>query len=422
MNPTRRTMMAGVAWAAWTAAGGARAQTSETLAQLVVRTREARLAGDAATWREGALGTLALAPEHPDLLISAARASASLGHADEALRLLGDAAQRGAGFDPARFPEMAALDFSAGAGLTVAERATANLAPIARGTRHVDLPGPQCEGVAYDPRTRRLFSGSSDGRVFAVAENGEVSTFTEGLQQVLGMKVDARRRRLWLVSSRFPNLFAAAQQADVGYGGVRAYDVDSATLVGSWDLDERPLVHGFNDIALARNGEAYVTDSATGSVYRASHRSGALELFYRSDNLTILNGLALARDQRRLFLAHVEGVSVLDLRNRQARRLAVPASAAVNSIDGLAWLGRDLIGVQSSPYLARLVRIRLDRQGEAVASVGVLNARAPAEYSYTTCAVGGDAVYLVGGTPAPDPYGGPPLAPSPSPHLLRVDL
>jgi hypothetical protein len=222
------------------------------------------------------------------------------------------------------------------------------------------------------------------------------------------------------VSGRYPNLFAASPDPDTRYGGVRSFDIDSGRQAGAWDLDERPIRHGFNDLALARDGRVFITDSAASSVYLLSPGSARLELFYQSDQITFPNGIALAADQRRLFIAHVEGLSVLDIERRDAQRLPVPADAAVNSIDGLAWRGSDLIGVQNSPYFERLAQIELDARGEAVTRVVALNARHPAEYSYTTCAVARDAIYMVGGSPAPNPYGGAPLAQTPAPHLLRV--
>jgi hypothetical protein len=293
---------------------------------------------------------------------------------------------------------------------------------VARGARFADLPAPECEGVAYDPRTDRLFTGSADGRILAVSAGGQTSIFAQGLLQVLGMKVDAQRRLLWIVTGRFPNLFAAAQDPDIGYSGMRSFDLESGRQVGAWDLDERPIIHGFNDLALARDGRVFITDSAGGSVYLLSPSAGRLELLYRSDDLTFPNGVALARNQRRLYIAHVEGLSVLDIERREARRLSTPANAAVNSIDGLAWRGPHLIGVQNSPYFERLALIELDARGDAVTRVVALNARHPPEYSYTTCAVGRDAIYVVGGSPAPNPYGGPPLVQTPAPHLLRVPV
>ena len=59
-----------------------------SLLELATRTREARLAGDAKAWLEHGQATLARAPEHPDLLISTARALAANGRDGEALDLL----------------------------------------------------------------------------------------------------------------------------------------------------------------------------------------------------------------------------------------------------------------------------------------------------------------------------------------------
>lgn len=416
MRISRRSVLAFAA----AAATSAHAQENERLWDLVARTREARLAGDVANWRTLGLRTLAKAPDHPDLLISAARASAAAGDSGAAVRFLNDAAMRGAGFEPARFPEFATFDF--GAHESLIARTQANLAPVRGGARFADLPGPDCEGVEVDPVSRDVFTGSSDGRIFAVSEAGEVRLFAEGLQQVLGLKVDRRRRLLWVVSGRFPNLFAPNDDPEAGKSGLRLFDLRTGAQEGAWDLDERPTVlHGLNDIALARNGDVYVTDTPTGAVYRLT-RAREMELFYRADDLTFINGIVISPDQRTLYVAHVEGLSAIDIRRRTATRLPVPADVSVNSIDGLSWLGDELIGVQPSPYLARLLRIRLNGAGDAVVGASPILARTPAEYSYTTCAVGRDAVYLVGGAPNGSPYGDPPLVSEPSPHLWRVPV
>jgi hypothetical protein len=227
---------------------------------------------------------------------------------------------------------------------------------------------------------------------------------------------------LWAISGRFPNLFAPQSNGpDVGHSSVRTFDLRNGREAGAWVLDERPTLHGFNDLAIARNGDVFVTDTPTGAIYRIPRGERSLELFCASDRLSFLNGLIITPDQRRLYVAHVEGLSVIDISSRVIRQVAVPANTAVNSMDGLAWLGHDLIGVQPSPYLARLARIRLDSSGETVTSVSAVIARTPAEYSYTTCAVGRGAVYLVGGNPAVSGAGAP-LASEPSPHIWRIPV
>jgi hypothetical protein len=54
-----------------------------------------------------------------------------------------------------------------------------------------------------------------------------------------------------------------------------------------------------------------------------------------------------------------------------------------------------------------------------VTGVTVLTSRTPAEYSFTTAAVGGDYVYAVGGDPAVD-AAGKALAPEPKPQIVRL--
>jgi sugar lactone lactonase YvrE len=154
-------------------------------------------------------------------------------------------------------------------------------------------------------------------------------------------------------------------------------------------------------------------------VYRV--HAGKLELFVRDEHLTIANGIVLAPDQTRLYVASVEGISAVDVRTRKVQRLSVPADANVNSIDGLAYDRGDLIGVQGSPYLARVVRITLGNGGRSVTRVSTMSSRSPAEYGQTTAAVAGDQLYVVAGSPAVDTTGSP-LAKEPKPQILRIPL
>ena len=115
------------------------------------------------------------------------------------------------------------------------------------------------------------------------------------------------------------------------------------------------------------------------------------------------------------------GLSLIDSRTRRVERVAVSNDMSVNSIDGLAYDHGDLIGVQSSPYLARVVRIALARDGRSVTRVSTMNSRSPLEYNQTTAAVAGDQLYVIGGAPAAD-TAGVPLAKEPKPQIVRIPL
>ncbi len=399
------------------------AEPPRTLLEWVRDTRAARLKGDHRAWLEAGLHALALAPDHPDLLISVARARAALGQAKESIALVRQAVDRGAGIDVARIPELQRLPPSPELEALI-DDARRNLGSVPRAQIFAlisDSAAP--EGITYDPVSRRVFVGTIHGEILQVDERGQVSVFVprdSGLLQVLGLKVDPDRKLLWAVNGIFPELLSSeAPKPEVGVGGIHAFRLADGKVAGKYWLDERPLLHGFNDLALARNGDVYVTDSAQAAVYRV--HAGKLELFVRDEHLTFANGTVLAPDQKRLYVASVEGISLVDVPTRKVRRLAVPANASVHSIDGLAYHRGDLIGVQSSPYLGRVVRISLGIDGRSVRRVSTLSSRSPVEYSQTTAVVAGDQLYVVAGTPAVDTAGAP-LAKEPKPQIVKIPL
>lgn len=91
------------------------------------------------------------------------------------------------------------------------------------------------ENVAFDANTGSFFVGSTrKGKILRVTADGTVSDFVgprgHGLWMVAGMKADAERRRLWVVSSY-----------GSGLEGYQARKGSPAALV-SFDLDSgRPV-------------------------------------------------------------------------------------------------------------------------------------------------------------------------------------
>jgi hypothetical protein len=297
------------------------------------------------------------------------------------------------------------------------------MAPVPRAETFTLLPS-SAEGIAYDPVSRRLFAGP-EGRIVQIDEAGKVSPFVSGngLRQVYGIKVDPERRLLWAVSGRFPDIVPGPTPPpeDVGTGGVHVYHLDRAERIAAYELDERPVLHGLNDIALARDGTVYATDSIQGAIYRLPPGAKQLERWLQDSKLSLLNGLVLSPDDKRLYVAHVEGVSVIDTGSRERKLLAPPANTAVTNMDGLAWYKGALLGVQNSPYFRRIVRIHLADNGTAIDKVTIVNARTP-DYHQTTAAVAGDKLYVIGGSPLPNIYGGAQSAVEPKPQILRIPL
>jgi sugar lactone lactonase YvrE len=392
---------------AWLGATAAEAPLAEpTLLELSLRTREARMAGDHAAWLKYGQETLARAPDHPDLLISVSRALAANGRPDEALDLLAEAIRRGARVDVAALPEYGALR-THGRFRELASRGLENRRPVSPPEEFLVIEDTtiDTEGIAYDEDTARLFIGSLRGGIWQVDLEGTLEGFAgveSGLREVVGLKVDRERRLLWAATSVFPDPFADEPKTDVGLSGVFAFDLDDGARVRDCWLDERPVEHGFNDLALAEDGDVYVSDSAANAIYRLPAGECRLERVIQDPRMSFPNGIALSADDTRLYVAHIEGLSVVELASGRRTALPVPGDTSVNSMDGLVRDGEDLLGIQPSPNLARVLRIKLDEGGKAIREVITVSSPPPEGLSPTTGAVVGTHYYSVAGVIDPE--------------------
>lgn len=150
------------------------------------------------------------------------------------------------------------------------------------------------EGVAFDARTGRFFAtGLMSGTVTQVdAESGTERPFytpTGQPQQLSGAKVDEANRRLWVCWSEIQNM----------RGGVYVFDVDTGAQLASFELTRAGIC---NDVALAADGVAYVTDSFQPVIYRVDLQAGTAGEFVRDGRMSApagqlgLNGIAVSPD------------------------------------------------------------------------------------------------------------------------------
>src|SRR5437763_275849 len=121
------------------------------------------------------------------------------------------------------------------------------------------------EGIAYDTKRKRFFIGSVAHRKIVMSDGKgdarDFSSSSDKLDCVLGLTVDAAHGQLYAVST---NGFMEAAKTDRRNAVVR-YDLESGRLL---DRFVAPAAMQLNDLAVARDGTLYVTDSATGTLFR----------------------------------------------------------------------------------------------------------------------------------------------------------
>lgn len=361
--------------------------------------REARAAGDARGFASAVARADSLAPGHPNLLHTLARAYAAAGEPAAALATLRRLAPFGDARDVARDTAFASLHHDTVFRRVAAELA-ANAAPLVRSDTAFVVPGPDLipESIAHDPAADAWFLGSLvEPRVVRVGAGGTVSDLARhgGPGRTIGLKVDARRRRLWAAVVEWDS---AAPPAS--YTGVRArtalhaYDLTTGTLLRRFEPGDGP--HLFNDLDVAADGTVYVTDHNGHAVWRARPTAQQLErVDVPSPGFHWPNGIALAPDGDRLYVAHLEGISVVDVASGARTPLPHPATMPLADTDGLYACRGFLIAIQRVSAFEQVLRLDLSADGGSVTHAEVLERRHPAYVDPTTGVLIGDTLFYI---------------------------
>lgn len=158
-------------------------------------------------------------------------------------------------------------------------------------------------------------TSTSDGTLFVGSlGNGNVSRIapgttnveewikpgTGGLNQVLGVFADEKGKNMWVCSNNLANKGEATS--------VKAFDLKTGAVKGTYMLPGEGTL--CNDIAVAPNGTAYVTDTRQGSVLMLKPGAKALEIAAKDPLLAGADGLSFG-DKTTLYVNSVTAGKLL---------------------------------------------------------------------------------------------------------------
>lgn len=380
----------------------ARAQADPIL-ESRAETRAAMQAYEARDWTAylaHATRAQALRPAHGGVTYALASARALTGDTAGALEALRRFATMGYSADLAADSDFVSLREQPGYA-EVMRRLARNAEPLIRSRPAFTLPEADllAEGIAHDPVDGSFYVAAVHQRkVLRVARGGAVSVFADagdGLWAPMGMGVDPRRRLLWVASSAVPQMREYAV-GDSGRAAVLAFDLPSGRPAGRYEVKPDGAPHVVGDLTVAGDGQVYATDSRAPVIYRVPSDGDTLERFAESDLLLSAQGLALAPDERTLYVAdYARGILRVDLRSRAVSLLDAADTALVLGIDGLSRHGAELIGIQNGVTPHRLVRLTLDPSAHRVTRTTVLERAHPAHQEPTLGVVVGDVLYYI---------------------------
>ncbi len=257
---------------------------------------------------------------------------------------------------------------------------------------HLTDPKLIPEGIAYDSKRHRFFVGSvAEKKIIVTDRNNRARDFSkpdDKLDCVLGLFVDSVQEQLCAVSTNGFLNQAKTQRRNT----VVCYDLQTNRLAKQFDAPEAMQL---NDLTITPNGTIYVTDSATGTLFRKKANEQTIAPFGTRGSLPGANGIALAPDGN-LYVAISSGIARIDISTGAPMRLSQPDTVVTGGCDGLYWHEGHLIGIQNVTNPGRVVSLELADNGKRVAGLKVLQSHHHPDFAEpTTGAIVDDALKVI---------------------------
>lgn len=331
-------------------------------------------------------------PDRGGSLYFLASAKQHLGETLEAVKLLKECLALHEGFDPAGSPAFRAMkdskEFQDLVDSVHRDFPAVAQARVAFVTEEKDLVP---EGLAYDAKQNVFYLSSLNRRkivkIVPDGKQGQVSDFVPAdrlhLLPVLGIRLDPTDGSVWANSFR-----------DLEGDTELLHFSPSGELLGRYAPKDRAK-HGFNDLVVRKSGEVIVTDSLSEQVYRFDRSSQAFLPIPLNRHLSYPNGIALADDDRQLFVADDLGVLRIDLLINASADVNPGPRSTLAGIDGLYWHNGGLIAIQNGIGSPRVAAFRLSKDGLRVTQTTVLETRSPLSVLPTTGAIRGSDLYFI---------------------------
>jgi sugar lactone lactonase YvrE len=247
---------------------------------------------------------------------------------------------------------------------------------------HLNL---QPEGIEYDAARGQFLVGSrTEGRIYSVDDEGTIAPLVTdpGLSVSLGLHIDRPHGRL----------LAAGVLSGSGNPALGIYDLASGAPIHVVDLGTvgGPGQHLANDVVSDADGNAYVTDTVTATVYKVDPE-GTATIFSSGPQLATANGIEIY-DNRDLIVATLTGPSLRRIPLDDPQTIGTVTTPMPVAGDGIVFMADGDLAVVTPASI--VLRLRSDNDWQLATVVGSWDASQVATGA-TTAAVRGDDVYVV---------------------------
>jgi len=287
-------------------------------------------------------------------------AEARLGNTSTALRTLRQWAEMSVMVDLTADPNFASLrgllEFA-----EILHRVENSQKPVSKSSPAFTVAEPDLipEDLAWDPQTKRFFiSRVRQAKVVT----GEGHEFARTPWSAFALRVDAKRRILWVTTAWSPHC-AACDAGDKGKTALLAFELDSGSLR---QRIESPVPGTLGDMTISKAGDLFVTESTNGAVFQLRQGANTFERLDRAGDFPSPQTPALSDDGKTLYISdYLRGLAAMELKSRDVRWLTPATGVATSGIDGLYVYRKSFIAIRNGTNPPRVMRFPLDLQAQA---------------------------------------------------------
>lgn len=252
------------------------------------------------------------------------------------------------------------------------------------------------ESIAYDCRTKQFFIGSLyKSKILSLNQAGTShfsDTADNRIKSITGIKIDNRNHVLWALGSSAKFLYTNKGKDTLLQTALLKFDLETGQLLSKCNTKDLAI---FNDLVIDQDSNIFITDSYTGSVYTFHVKENKLFPFLPYGSFAFPNGISIAG--KNLFVAHANGISLIDIRTRKITELKFASGIDPGGIDGLYFYRNSLIAIQNGTSPRRVTRFQLTKDHKMVTDWEMLeSSELPRNlWSPTTGVLVDDVLYFI---------------------------
>ncbi len=250
------------------------------------------------------------------------------------------------------------------------------------------------EGIAYSKKND-VFYLTSVGKfkILEVDRNtGAQKDFIKehefGYTPGAGIYVDDERNLLHAIGGYY--------QIKDSLSSLFTFDLTTKKLIRKHNVEDKGE-HFLNDMIKDKDGNLYLTDAKDSSVYILRKDNDRLELFFKSPEIELPNGIAISDDNTKLYIASSpNGVRILDISSKIILNEEDKLGES-QGIDGLEFFNGNLFGVQNSvgANSFNFRKLILNDAQNKILGVEVIDSHTPKlNVPLTFCIVGDEAIVI----------------------------